>query len=279
MSEGIIIALITAFGSLLGGIIGQIITASATIEAAKIKEKINLSPNGENNAWRRVVFGAIIGAVVTLIILFSLGMIPPKSESQPSESPPIVITENTLTEASEMTNILAYADLEGGKTQQITYIDKEWQIIVDEAGNKIYDVNNSKGNDWPRIHLGSDDWKDYEVSFQTRIISGTSILVYFRESESPYKSYVVDVRLDSVSLHASIGGNWNIITSRQNNLQKNQWYSINIRARGSEIKITVDDKVVIFTDDTTNSYGRVDIQVSQYTYAQFKEMKVISVEK
>jgi len=293
MSEGIVIALITAIGSLLGGIIGQIITSSATIEAAKIKDKVNISQNGENNSWRRVVLGAIVGAVVTLIILFSLGMIPPKSEN-----PPIASSENISTETSETklsvpektstpsniatgdSSILFNEDFEDGKTQQVVYSEKEWQIVLDETGNNVYDVDNSKGSGFPRIHLGSNSWKDYEISFRARIISGSWIIIYFRENELTASSYVADIRLDSVALNYTTQGSaWKLITSRQHNLKRNEWYWVNIQAKGSEIKITINDVVIIFTDDTRHTYGRAEIQAGQYTHAQFDDIKVISLER
>ena len=48
MSEGVLIALITAVGSLLGGIIGQFIAASATVKAAEIKESIKPEASSKN---------------------------------------------------------------------------------------------------------------------------------------------------------------------------------------------------------------------------------------
>ena len=76
MSEGIIIALITAMGSLLGGVIGQIIVASATIRAAEIKANPN-SASGSNSEKSRslggILRGALIGAVLTLGILAIFG--------------------------------------------------------------------------------------------------------------------------------------------------------------------------------------------------------------
>jgi serine/threonine protein kinase len=177
-------------------------------------------------------------------------------------------------------SILFYEDFEDGKAQQITYSDQEWNIVSDETGNKVYDVDNSKGNDFPRIHLGSNSWRDYEITFRARIISGSWIIIYFRENESTNNTYLVDIRSDDVTLnYATRGSDWKRITSRQHNWKRNEWYLVTIQAKGSEIKVTVNDTVVIFTDDTKYTYGRVNIQVGQYTHAQFDDIKVISVEK
>ncbi|MGP8338086.1 MAG: hypothetical protein ACT6FC_07610 [Methanosarcinaceae archaeon] len=78
MSEGIVIALITVIGSLIGGIFGQKITASATIEAAKIKTKVNQKHEGAVKSplsvWG-VILGVFIGAIITLSILAVFGVL------------------------------------------------------------------------------------------------------------------------------------------------------------------------------------------------------------
>lgn len=294
MSEGITIALITAIGSLLGGIVGQIITASATIEAAKIKGQSNKSSSSEkNNSWKRVVLGAGIGAIATLVILFSLGMIPPNSQNTPVTTPdalPISTkTSSSIPETASPTSSLAtgdssilfHEDFEDGKIQQITYSEEEWQIVSDETGNNVYDVDNSKGSDFPRIHLGSNSWKDYKINFRVKIISGDWVIIYFREDETASgSSYLLDINLDAVTLnYTTHGSDWKPITSRQYNFKRNEWYTISIQAEGDEIKVTVNDTVVIFTDDTKHTYGRVDIQAGQYTHAQFDDIEVLSLEK
>lgn len=79
MSEGIIIALITAIGSLVGGVAGQFIVASATVKAAMIKEGGNFASTTADEksfSWSGVFGGAVIGAVFTLVVLFFLGFFP-----------------------------------------------------------------------------------------------------------------------------------------------------------------------------------------------------------
>lgn len=85
MSEGIIIALITAIGSLLSGIVGQIIAANATIKAAAIKQKADEKPlskeidnkSRRGGAWQGFLGGALIGAIIIFSILKMTGYIPP----------------------------------------------------------------------------------------------------------------------------------------------------------------------------------------------------------
>ena len=134
MSEGIIIALITALGSLLGGIVGQSITASATVRAAQIKEKASQSSFDKDeqtpSSWGRIIVGALLGAIVTLIILFTLGMIPPNVDNPPIATTTKVSSTSTPSDSvpSFLESVSVPANLSSGINYQAsktgTYIFK-----------------------------------------------------------------------------------------------------------------------------------------------------------
>lgn len=284
MSEGIVIALITAVGSLLGGIIGQIITASATIEAAKIKDKAPTIPNnGTNDSWKRVVVGAIIGAVVTLVILFSLGMIPSKPDNplapEAENTPNAAEQSQTPSPTKSEQSILFAEDFEDGKTQQMTYVSSNWKIVTDETGNKVYDIDHSNNSKEASIDFGSNLWKDYELKFRVRVVSGSSVPIFFRIHQNTYNGYLANIEMDKVSLYDIRGWDWVIITSREHHIRRNVWYWVRITARGSEIVVSIDNNDIISTENTLYDLGYVNIQVSPYTHAQFDDIEVRSLEK
>jgi len=87
----IIVALITAMGSIIGGYLG----ARATIIAADRKANTNqtsLNNNKKNFPWGGVLGGAFLGAALTLTILFLLGVFPSGITKTPlvTETPVIV---------------------------------------------------------------------------------------------------------------------------------------------------------------------------------------------
>lgn len=79
MSEGVVIALITAAGSLLGGVVGQSISSSALVRAAQIKKADGPAPSiqdGKAFSWGGLWIGVVLGAGVMLCALFLLGFFP-----------------------------------------------------------------------------------------------------------------------------------------------------------------------------------------------------------
>lgn len=287
MSEGIIIALITAIGSLLGGIIGQIITASATVKAAKIKEEANLpqlSKDEKTRSWGRVITGAVFGAIATLIILFLLGMIPPNTENPPPTAiavtkTPVSKTQTPATTSSD-SSILFNEDFEDGKAQKVTYVSGGWEIISDETGNKVYDIDNSNGSGFPEIDFGSESWKDYKIKFRVRFLESAWAIVYFRGVGTTYGAYVASIDLSNTSLnYTANGSNWKVMTNREYPLKKDTWYWVTIEANGAEIKVSINDSIVINTDDTLFNSGRITMQAGQYTHMQVDDIQVVSLEK
>lgn len=77
MSEGIIVALITTTGGIIGGIIGALINYRATIEAAGIKVGQPSPPKARKTHWLTgIISGVIIGGVITLALLAFIGILP-----------------------------------------------------------------------------------------------------------------------------------------------------------------------------------------------------------
>jgi hypothetical protein len=72
---------------------------------------------------------------------------------------------------------------------------------------------------------------------------------------------------------------WNVITNRDYSLSKDQWHWVSIETKGTEIKISVDDVVLINTDDTRYKNGTIEIGVGQYTHAQYDDIQVTSLNK
>lgn len=108
MSEGIIIALITAIGSLLGGIIGQIIVASATVRAAHIKANPNQTSDINSDkslSLSGILGGALIGAVLTLGALAIFGVLNFGKSNSPVSPTTVIFTPTAVILPTEVVQV------------------------------------------------------------------------------------------------------------------------------------------------------------------------------
>ncbi len=181
--------------------------------------------------------------------------------------------------ASELPVLLS-EDFEDGKFQKAGYIYGDWQIVPDETGNSIYDMDNSQQKGFPSIDFSTPRSSDFSFRFRMRMLdSGTGwTVVEFRRTEDGSQKYVVSIQMDNVSLYyTDTGYNWTSITTRAYPLSTDDWHQVQIDARGSEIKVTVDDYVVINTDDTRYTSGFFNIQVGDYSHVQFDDFQILSL--
>ena len=181
MSEGIIIALITAIGSLLGAVIGQIITASATIKAAEIKEKVQLNSREEKKpiSWKVMISGAVLGAIVTLIALYFSGLVyPPQTVITPTPT-----STNTTTPSSEFYDDFTNTNYEN------KFNDELWSIW---GGNVNYSTKIIQQN-------------GMLVLADSAPVIGEGVILYLQNwNEYTFSSFEAKLKIQQTSGRASI---------------------------------------------------------------------------
>ena len=289
------ITLITALATLIGAISPIIV---AFIQSGRNKQQksillppdVVLYPRTKIN-WFVVLFFAVVSGVVGYggAKIFksnpSLSTVIPSNIETPISTSilttKIPISNNQIPETPlQDSSVLFDEDFEDEKAQKISYISGEWQIITDETGNKVYDIDNSKSSGYPKIDFGSKDWKDYEAKFRVRFLEGDNreAIVYFRGTNNG--AYVTSVGLAYTTINYTINGSsWKEMILREYDLEKNIWYWISVEAKGSEIKKSINDYVVINTDDTLFNTGSITMQAGQHTHMQIDDIQVTSLEK
>ena len=200
--------------------------------------------------------------------------------SLPNSPPPKVPTSTAVVISD--TSVLFDEDFEDGKAQKVTFVADGWQIIADETGNFVYDIDNSGGSDFPGINFGSSSWKDYEVNLRIRFLSAKDAwgIIYFRNNGVDSSAYIVSI----IPTHTGLsynpkGSGWIGITNHEYNFSRNTWHWVRIEAKGAEIKVFIDNELIINTDDTRYTYGFVNIQAGQYTHMQIDDIQVTSLDE
>lgn len=288
MSEGIIIALITAIGSLMGGIIGQSITASATIKAAAIKEKLNLAPDvrGEkSNNWRVILGGAVIGAIATLFILTLLGIFPPPIQIPPTETATYSTpTSKPTTKVSSDPSILFSEDFEDGRAQNFNYTSGNWKIVQESRENKVYEIDNSDINGFSSIlTFGSKTWQNYEIQYRVKMLNligndVPEVLLYFAYNDPT--GYVLNLQPSSevADLVPVVSGQWGNGVARHYKYSSNVWYAIRVIAQESTIQVYINNVLIADTDYQVKA-GSVEINIGPKAKIQLDDIKVTKVGK
>lgn len=280
MSEGIIIALITAVGSLLGGIIGQFITASATINAARIKEKVN-PPSSSNSekprSWVGIIIGAIIGAIATLIVFALLGMFPPKTENPPKASTTNEAILNTTinTPASpslKLGKILFQEDFNGNSNQWPTGTDKGDTFYIDAGEYHVIGGENNKYGGWLAPSKRSEqNLGDFYIETKARFIEGTQqddtygILFRYSNNSGPY-IFMIGNAQQVYSLHTDkpiIGWTYSP------RIVKDGTNIIGILCEGNTITIYINGSKVDSVESNYSSSGGIGLDYASNQHTAF----------
>lgn len=205
----------------------------------------------------------------------------------PSDTPTPKLTNTPLPPTSIPTptiivpgSILFEEDFEDGKAQKVAHISGNWQIVMDESGNKVYNIDNSNGFAFPSIDFGSTTWKDYAIEYRVKFLSDKSKwgILEFRRSEDGSHKYVVSLDATAVNLLYTLQGtDWRPITALEYNFKRGVWYSVRVEVRGVEIKVYIDDSLTINTEDSQISVGSLNMQVGPGTHVQFDDIRVIAL--
>jgi len=186
----------------------------------------------------------------------------------------------TIQPSTTTSSLLFSEDFEDGKAQMVKYVSGNWKIIADDSGNKVYDIDNSDGSAYPEIDFGSATWKDYVTEYRVRFLAfkDRNAILAFRLSDDHTYAYIVALEPTTISLHHIVHGNgWQPITVRTYNTQPGIWYSVRVEVKGIEIKVYIDDSLLIDTEDSQISAGSLQLSVGPGTHTQFDDIRVIAL--
>jgi hypothetical protein len=289
MESSTIITIITALAALIGATSPIVV---ALIQSSKEKQQSDKGILLPSNVvlhrprlqiqWLAVFSFAILGGFV------GYGGARLASSNPPNESPTMTATISIASETPASTfksdtSTLFHEDFEDGKVQNILNISGNWQVIIDETGNKVYEMDNSKGTGYPGIEFGTTDWSNYEVKYRMRIISLETgeTAIGFRRDETRMKQYQAIIDLSKIVLVYNLPENhdWHYITTRTYDFTRNVWHWVKVKAQGSELSVSVDDMLLISADNTLYNTGSIELSVWPYSHLQFDDIQVTSLKK
>lgn len=266
MSEGIIIALITTIGSIVGAIIGNSISAKAVITAASIKDgRSQIEETFSPKPWW-IFGGAIIGGIIVIIGLWILGFFP--SINPPSVTGNFIVDEN----------------FEDGVAQDFFVVAGNWKVISDND-NKVWDIDNSSGSDYAGANFSEKiTGQNYTIQYRVKMMNFVSqatpeTILYFRVDDKGNKNvqaFTPDYNGSKLITFGKTANNvgWEAISTQVYPFTTEKWYTIQIIAEDNEFKIYVGNKLVINSNDSQVTSGGITLQVGPGAHVRFDDIFV-----
>jgi serine/threonine protein kinase len=237
----------------------------------------------QKQAKRKIPIWLLIAiGVVAVIIVGGLGIILNRSVNSADQS----LTPPTGPTALPTTTILFQENFEDhNKVLGFEYIENNyWKRVTDETGNQVYEIDNRTGTGYPQIRFGSPTWKSYTIEYRVRILDFASALstmppdvfCTFRSQQRGW--YIQTLHLpEAVFLlyHVPSPLSDEVLGTSPMSVVKGIWYSVRIQAQDSQLRVFVDNYLVIETTDSRVSQGDITLGVAPGIQAQFDDIKVI----
>jgi serine/threonine protein kinase len=205
----------------------------------------------------------------------STAIIPPAETSTPFVQP---ISSSPIPPVT----VLFQENFEDKKPLPFTFIENgNWKQETDETGNQVYEIDNLTGTGYPQIRFGSPAWKNYTIEYRTRMLDSTSassdVFCTFRSQQRGW--YIQTLHPpDTVFLlyYVPSPQSNEAIGSGPMSVVKGIWYSVRIEAQDTQLRVFLDNSLIIETTDSRVSQGDITLGVGPGLQAQFDDIKVIA---
>ena len=173
-------------------------------------------------------------------------------------------------------------DFEDGSAEGIGFSsDDSWEIVTDEDSNKVYQVDNRNGSDYPSFSFGLDDWRNYRIEYKIKLIDSTEtnarVGLQFRSNGVTY--YVLDVGDAEVFLGYSLKDDgWQELETQTPVIERNAWHDVLVDVLGDEIHVYLDGSELQSATDSQIASGWVMLFATPGSFIQVDDIQVVSLE-
>ncbi len=148
-----------------------------------------------------------------------------------------------------------------------------WSVLEDETKNRVLDVSTmGMPDEWANINFGNSDWSNYTFSIRIRIIDYKSDAPLFNIQFRDIYRVAFTPYWDGIDL--AINQPWTIIAGRQTKIERDKWYLVTIATKNENIKIYLDNKLMIDETDTTKYTGLLGVSMWPNTHSQIDDILV-----
>lgn len=159
------------------------------------------------------------------------------------------------------------------------FFEGDWNFIK-EDGNTILDIQNRQAQN-EGLYLGSPGSSDFIIVYRVKLLntaaSGQTVGLFFAKGE--YKKGETNYSQGYLQEISTQADKMNLLLMKEDRstylgvqafpFQTGRWYNIEIRVRGEQIEVSVDDKLVIQAADNAFRSGGISVSIGAGAHVQF----------
>jgi hypothetical protein len=152
-------------------------------------------------------------------------------------------------------------------------LEQGWQI---DEENKNY-LLSGKGHSWARLEQGP-EWTDYSFQCWIKLIEGNIHLNFHLSQNGQFSRYFVGFSPEGIYLNKQVGEQFDTLVERMISLNLNQWYWLKIIVKGREIKIYVDDRLMMdYLDSNPLKKGTIALESLKESLVFIDDIRVMQI--
>jgi serine/threonine protein kinase len=256
-------------------------------------EKIEATPAYEKKySVRWLVIPGIIVAI--LFILFLVNQVTKQGlSSKPVNIPEVQTLEQNPTESNSSTQtpmpnnpssidgstnegaLLVFEEFNDTKVNIYGFNQDQgkWKVVQDEAGGKVFQVDNRAGDKYAGFSFGDASWEDYSIEYRLKFLNNLGSLGLQVHIDNGYADIISQIPTGEVILFTQTPAEWKRVTLKYPPIKANEWYQIKIIADKDSIKYYVNNRLWIDEQSSTKK-GELMFFADPGTFAQIDDLIV-----
>ena len=210
-------------------------------------------------------------------------LIPPTASRTPEPSATAVPSPTEILPGA----VLFEEDFEDGRADNFVYIGDQWVVSTEDNGNKEFEINTNteeaiKNDEGSGIGFGSENWRNYLAEYRVKMLNWkANTWLNFRSTMGDNQEYYnewLSAEYDSLTLSINQNyGPWENLKWLDLSVRDERWYRIKVEAQGSDLRVYLDDTLMIQAEDARVERGGFDLGVMSVTHALFDDIRVIAL--
>lgn len=189
----------------------------------------------------------------------------------------VVPNQLTFSDDFNNTRTLGWRNVDEGQLNT----SSQWAVVADGTLQQNQDIQAGETTrsaiDKPGTYFltGNPNWTDYEYSVRVKSSDNDAVGIMFRyQDKDNYYRFSMDKERGYRRLVKKVGGRFTKLAENTQGYNVGQWYTLKVRAVGSNIQVFVDNSLVFNVNDADLAAGKIALYDWGNQSAYFDDVKV-----